>query len=243
MIYNKTLKELKLKNLFINNNEQCSICYENMTNIKSTYMLDNCNHIFCKTCVLSLLNHNKNTDYITCQENGVSLRKHIVFCPLCRAENTIIKIQNNEKMFNHDNTPYQRFIHRVTTYWNDSGGSVFYSRGTAREQQPIASHRIENSFIPREHTFNVPIIPQYTTRTLNYRSALLNSTHVDTPNSYTPQHVAQQLNVNVNVSDDIIVVMTITGCSYDTAKRVLQRESGNVERAIMRLQRLGLRGV
>lgn len=225
--YDKTLKELKLKNLFINNNEQCSICYENMTDIKSTYMLDNCNHIFCKTCVFSLLNHGKHTDHIT--------------CPLCRATNTIIKFQNNEKMFDKTYQSGPRFIHHATTYWNDSGGSVFYSRGTAREQQPIASHNIENSFIPREHTFNVPIIPQYTTRTLNYRSALLNSTHVDTPDSYTPQHVAQQL--NVNVSDDIIVVMTMTGCSYDTAKRELLWASGNVERAIMRLQRLGLRGV
>ncbi len=85
------INELKLKNLFINNNEECSICYEKFISPKYLYILNKCNHIFCKKCIYH-------------QMNIYKYNKEI-FCPLCRTKNINIKYhnelhnQNNEKIF------------------------------------------------------------------------------------------------------------------------------------------------
>ncbi len=78
----KLMNELKLKNSHINNNDECSICYNNFAQIKSMYLLENCNHIFCKPCIF------KQMDYDKYKQNFA--------CPLCRTENKNIKYKINQ---------------------------------------------------------------------------------------------------------------------------------------------------
>ncbi len=78
------IKELKLKNSSINNNVECSICYDNFINVKNIYLLEKCNHIFCKTCIFKQMNIDKH--------------KLNIMCPLCRTENKNIKFNDSNNI-------------------------------------------------------------------------------------------------------------------------------------------------
>lgn len=62
-----------------NTNISCSICLSNNINILNTY-ITNCNHSFCKSCLINWFNNNKYT------------------CPLCR---TIITQYKNDNITNN----------------------------------------------------------------------------------------------------------------------------------------------
>ncbi len=101
------INELKLKNSCINNNDECSICYERYTKIQNIYMLDNCKHLFCKTCIFEQMNIDK--------------YKNNIICPLCRTNNSNVKFINNNDDSNNtiDNNIYNNNIITVTTYSED----------------------------------------------------------------------------------------------------------------------------
>ena len=96
---NIVIKELNIKNNLLNKNEECSICYEIFTNVKQMYILDKCNHIFCKKCIFHHMNINEHIKNI--------------YCPLCRTEYNNVKYKLNNNFGGMRVYLYgQRFIHQ-----------------------------------------------------------------------------------------------------------------------------------
>ncbi len=113
------MNELKLKKSCINDNEECSICYDKYKNIQSIYLLEECNHMFCKPCIFKQMNYDKH--------------KQNIVCPLCRMENINIKfpmMQNYDEQIeelHNQNIPGLNFSERDIQYVMDqlSGCTIF----------------------------------------------------------------------------------------------------------------------
>ncbi len=89
------INEIKLKNSLVNNNEECSICYEKFVQIKNIYMLEKCNHLFCNTCMFKQINTDRYNTHIT--------------CAMCRTKN------NKNKQYNciSNKKKHEKYINKL----------------------------------------------------------------------------------------------------------------------------------
>ncbi len=218
----RLINELKLKNLFINNNEECSICYNNFTHIKNIYMLEECNHIFCKTCIFKQMNIDKH-------------KRHIC-CPLCRKENKNIKF-NNIDNFNEElwgNSIWSMINNYIigperTNMPHQISTQVFFGMRTdyeSRANYESYVQRINSDYDGDElAVFHPPENPEFN----NYDTIIGDTPELlSTPQNQNTIHI-------IYPERDIELVISQAGCTREAAITALNNNNGDIVEAIMDL--------
>ncbi len=211
----KLLNELKLKNSYINNCEECSICYNDYTQIKSMYLLENCNHIFCKLYIFKLMDIDKH--------------RQNVACPLCRTENKNIKYKINQNDFSlymqflsNQNLTNQNLTNQNLTNQNLTNQNLTNQNLTNQNLTASTITINQGPRYPYNHsffnyplwTYQQPMMIQTIGRVMRHNShnTMPTITHYDIETYNNNSNRITPLNINVNIIDfPSMVEDTISG--------------------------------
>jgi len=230
----------ELKNSCINNNAECSICYENYTDIETIYILENCKHVFCKPCIFKLMDNDK--------------YKQNIQCPLCRTENKNIKhddiITLPQREFdllfilNLLDPIYIENNRRNPRYFlNWSGMRVDAQRSTMNIlQREIAA--INTPHITYSPPITLPsseqqfTLPASTSQTNAQQQSvpfdhMMNSILIPTP--YNQIEHSEHLSSSNWSEDNVETVMSLEPCTRQEAINALNNNNNNIEDAIFEL--------